>query len=132
MPPTPPSRSDPANFAARGDAFLGWFPTAWTYLSNLVTWLSLRANEVEANSNAAVQAASTVSSVAASSAVQNAAANAAAAQLAATGPVKARVGAKVKLQQRVGGGQPRGQAADQHAPPPPHPPRQQQEGPRAG
>ncbi len=84
MPPTPPSRSDPANFAARGDAFLGWFPTAWTYLSNLVTWLSLRANEVEANSNAAVQAASTVSSVAASSPVQNAASNAAAAQLAAT------------------------------------------------
>lgn len=82
-PPTPPSRSDPTSFATRGDAFLGWFPTAWTYLSNLAAWLTTRANEVEANSNAAVQAAGTVSSIAASDAVQNAASNAAAAQLAA-------------------------------------------------
>lgn len=84
MPPTPPSRSDPANFATRGDAFLGWFPAAWTYLSNLVTWLTARANEVEANSNAAVQSAGTVQAIAASPAIQNAASNAASAQLAAT------------------------------------------------
>ena len=49
-----------------------------------MSWLTSRANEVEANSNAAVQAASTVSAIAASSAVQNAASNAAAAQSAAT------------------------------------------------
>lgn len=29
-PPTPPSRDDPANFPARADAFLGWFPTMVT------------------------------------------------------------------------------------------------------
>lgn len=82
-PPTPPSRSDPANFAARGDAFLGWFPTAWQYLSDFATWITARANEIAANSNAATQAAATVTTVAASPAVQNAAANAATAQAAA-------------------------------------------------
>jgi hypothetical protein len=83
-PPTPPSRSDPANFAARGDAFMAWFPTAWTQLTAAMQWISARTSEVFANSMAATQAANTVSTIAASPAVQNAAANAAAAQLAAT------------------------------------------------
>jgi hypothetical protein len=83
-PPTPPSRSDPANFAARGDAFLGWFPTAWSQLTAAMQWIADRTNEVFANSTAATQAAATVSTIAASPAVVNAAANAAAAQLAAT------------------------------------------------
>ena len=44
--PTPPSRSDPANFAARGDAFLTALPT-------FVTETNLVASEVNANAIAA-------------------------------------------------------------------------------
>lgn len=52
-PPTPPSRADSANFRARADAFLGWFPTLYT---DLVAGLAnVYANAVEAV-NAAVAA----------------------------------------------------------------------------
>ena len=82
-PPTPPSRSDPTNFAARGDAFLSWFPTAWTQLTAAMSWITDRTNEVFSNSLAATQAASIASAAASSTAVQNAASNATAAQAAA-------------------------------------------------
>ncbi len=83
-PPTPPSRSDPSNFAARGDAFMSWFPTAWSQMTAALQWVYDRTNEVFANSLAATQAASTASAAANSTAVLNAASNAAAAELAAT------------------------------------------------
>lgn len=83
-PPTPPSRSDPSYFAARGDAFMGWFPTAWVQMTAAMQWVYDRTNEVFANSLAATQAASTASAAANSAAVLNAASNASAAQLAAT------------------------------------------------
>lgn len=51
LPPTPPQRSDPTNFPARGDAFMTWFVTAWNYLSTLVPWMTSRANEVQANAD---------------------------------------------------------------------------------
>lgn len=47
LPPTPPLRSDPANFAARGDALMAWFPPG-------VAQMNAVASEVNAN---AVQAA---------------------------------------------------------------------------
>lgn len=83
MPPTPPQASDPLNFDARADAFVPWFATGWAYLVSLGNWMTARATEVQANSNAAVQAAATASAIAASPAVQNAAANASTAQAAA-------------------------------------------------
>lgn len=84
QPPTPPSRADPANFATRGDAFLGWFPTAWLQIALAMEWIRQRITEVLANSNAATQAAITATAAANSTAVQNAATNAAAAQASAT------------------------------------------------
>lgn len=50
--PTPPSRSDPTNFAARGDAFNGALP-------NFVTETNLVAREVNTNATTAVTAANT-------------------------------------------------------------------------
>jgi hypothetical protein len=44
--PTPPSRSDPANFAARGDAFLGALPTFVTEANALAT--ATNTNEINA------------------------------------------------------------------------------------
>ena len=37
--PTPPSRTQPAVFAERADAFLGAFPTLRTQINSLATWL---------------------------------------------------------------------------------------------
>lgn len=82
-PPTPPSRSDPTNFAARGDAFMSCFPTAWSQLTSAMQWITDRTNEVFSNSAAATQAASIASAAASNPAVLAAASNAAAAQLAA-------------------------------------------------
>jgi hypothetical protein len=83
-PPTPPSRSDPSSFATRGDAFLTWFPTAWTQLAAAMQWITARTNEVFANSEAATQAASIASAAANSPAVLSASSNASAAALAAS------------------------------------------------
>lgn len=82
QPPEPPSRADPANFAARGDAFLGWFPTGWAQITAAMQYIMARTNEVFSNSQAATQAATIAAAAAANPAVQNAAANAATAQLA--------------------------------------------------
>lgn len=80
--PTPPSRSDPTNFPARGDAFLGALPTFAT-----------EANAVAANaySNALEAANSAVSSANSASAATtqaNAAAQSAAGAAAAAGATK--------------------------------------------
>lgn len=86
-PPTPPSRSDPANFAARGDAYLGWLPTAWTQLTAALAWIAARTQEVFDNA-AAVQSdrilsQSAQAAIAAQSPQTNAAAAAASAAAAA-------------------------------------------------
>lgn len=78
-PPTPPSRSDPANFAARGDAFLSWLPTAWANLTAAMAWITARTQEVF-DSAAATQADRILSqSAQAAIAAQSPQANAAAA-----------------------------------------------------
>ena len=59
--PTPvPLRTDRANFAARGDAMMGWFPTGiagvnttLTYFGNAVNFVEQEANEAEASATAA-------------------------------------------------------------------------------
>ena len=59
-PPTPPQSTDPLNFDARADAFVAWFPTAWAYLTNLVNWITARANDISgwaATASAAAAAA---------------------------------------------------------------------------
>jgi hypothetical protein len=38
-PPTPPQRSDPANFAVRGDGFLAWIVTWFNELLLLIPWI---------------------------------------------------------------------------------------------
>ena len=83
-PPTPPSRSDPTNFASRGDAFMAWFPTGWSEITAVINWITDRCNEIFANSLAATQAATIAQAAATNPAVVNAASNASAAQLAAT------------------------------------------------
>jgi hypothetical protein len=72
--PTPPSRSDPANFAARGDAFMTALPTFAT-----------EANALQADVNAK-QAAAAVSASAAQA--DRILANQAAAAVAAQSPVQ--------------------------------------------
>ena len=57
--PTPPSRSDPANFAARGDAFLGALPTFATEANAIATNAYSNAIEIVNNINTASSAAST-------------------------------------------------------------------------
>lgn len=86
-PPTPPSRSDPANFAARGDAFLGWLPTAWANLSAVTAWITARMQEVFDNTAATqsdrIYCQNAAAAVAAQSPSANAAAAAQSAQAAA-------------------------------------------------
>jgi hypothetical protein len=55
--PTPPSRNDPANFAARGDAFLGALPTFATEANSLADEMNIDAANAEASAIAAVGAA---------------------------------------------------------------------------
>lgn len=81
-PPTAPSRADPANFATRGDAFLGWFSTAWSDL--VATLANVYANAVDAYNSAVAAAASAVSSL---GSAQSASASAAAAAASATASV---------------------------------------------
>lgn len=108
-PPTPPSRDDPANFATRGDAFLGWFPAAWAYLSQLVAWIAARTEEVFGNASAAAtaqaaaEASAAVASAAAASASNsgNAAATATAQAVAAAASASSAQAAKVAAEQAV-------------------------------
>lgn len=85
--PTPPSRSDSANFAARGDAFMAALPTFRSEANALGS--NLYANAVEADADAAAAAASAASAaaqVALAAAQASAAANSA---LAAAASVNA-------------------------------------------
>jgi hypothetical protein len=75
-PPTAPSRSDSANFASRGDAFLGWFATQYTDL--VAALANVYANAVDCYNNAVAAAASAAAALASQSAA------AASAQAAAT------------------------------------------------
>lgn len=85
--PTPPSRQDPANFAARGDAFLGALPTFATEANALQSDVNAKQLAAAASASAAqadrvlCQAAATA--VAAQSPITNAAAAAASAAQAA-------------------------------------------------
>ena len=65
--PTPPSRSDPANFAARGDALLGALPT-------FVTETNTVASEVNTNASNAATSAATATTNASQAATSAAAA----------------------------------------------------------
>lgn len=108
--PTPPSRSDPANFAARGDALLGALPTFVTEANALAS--AVNADKVSADgsaanataqaSGAAGQVTAAATQVALAAAQAAAAANSAASALAApntsatsTTSVSAGIGTKV-------------------------------------
>lgn len=78
-PPSAPSRADPANFRARGDAFLGWFGSAWTELTAMIAWIAAQASTISSNTSAAATSASN-----AATSESNAAASATAAANAAT------------------------------------------------
>ena len=69
--PTPPSRSDPANFAARADAFHGALPTFATELNALQSDVVTRQSAVATNATAA--AASATAAQAAQAAAEGAA-----------------------------------------------------------
>ena len=85
--PTPPSRSDPATFAARGDAFLGALPTFVTEANALQTDVNAKQAAAAVSANAAqadrILCDDATAAVAAQSPVTNAAAAAASAVLAA-------------------------------------------------
>ena len=74
--PTPPSRSDPTNFAARGDAFLGALPAFVTQTNNLATNAynnaldseSFASNSATSATNAFIQSQAAALSAAASAA----------------------------------------------------------------
>lgn len=69
--PTPPSRSDPANFADRGDAFLGALPTFVTEANALAT--ATNQNEINAElAEVNAEAAQTAAEAAAAAAVATA------------------------------------------------------------
>lgn len=78
--PTPPSRDDPANFAARGDAFLGALPTFATEANALA--VAVNANAVSADADAAT--ASSAASSATASAIAAASASNASAWISGT------------------------------------------------
>lgn len=67
--PTPPSRADSANFATRGDAFLGALPTFRTEANALATNAFNNAVEAEADAVAAAASAAASASSASASAV---------------------------------------------------------------
>lgn len=85
--PTPPSRSDPATFAARGDAFLGALPTFVTEANALQTDVNAKQSAAAVSANAAqadrILCDDATAAVAAQSPVTNAAAAAASALAAA-------------------------------------------------
>jgi hypothetical protein len=91
--PTPPSRSDSANFAARGDAFMAALPTFRSETNSVAS--NVYANAVEADADAsaaassaaaaAAQVALAAAQVALAAAQASAAANSAAAAAASIG-----------------------------------------------
>jgi len=83
--PSPaPSRADPANFRARGDAYHSWLvPWVNTELPALIEWLRLRANDVLGWANAAQSDRALCQAAAAAVALQSPAANATAAAASA-------------------------------------------------
>ena len=60
--PTPPSRDDPTNFAARADAFLGALPTFATQANALA--VDVNADAVSADADAASASASAIAAAA--------------------------------------------------------------------
>ena len=85
--PTPPSRSDSINFAARGDAFLTALPQFQTEANAVASEINAAATSAASSASAAqadrVSAAAAAAAVAAQSPVTNAAAAAASAAAAA-------------------------------------------------
>ena len=85
--PTPPTRSDPATFAARGDAFMTALPTFATEANVLQTDVNAKQAAAAVSANAAqadrILCDAAAAAVAAQSPVTNAAAAAASAVLAA-------------------------------------------------
>jgi hypothetical protein len=85
--PTPPSRSDSINFAARGDAFLTALPQFQTEANAVAAEINAAATNAASSASAAqadrVSAAAAAAAVAAQSPVSNAAAAAASAAAAA-------------------------------------------------
>lgn len=84
--PTPPSRSDSANFAARGDAFMASLPTFRSEANSVAS--NVYANALEADADAAAadaSAAAAAAQVALAAAQASAAANSAAAAAASIG-----------------------------------------------
>lgn len=63
--PTPPSRDDPANFSARGDAFLGALPTFRDETNAVASNVYANAGEAAASAVAAQQSAATAAGSAA-------------------------------------------------------------------
>lgn len=82
-PPPVPTRADPVTFAARGDAFLSWLPTAWTNLSSSMSWIYTAATEIFASANSVQADRITCSAAAAVVTAQSPIANAALAQASA-------------------------------------------------
>ena len=77
--PTPvPLRTDRANFAARGDAMMGWFPTGIAGVNTTLTYFGNAVNFVEQEANAA-EASATAAAASNAAAAVNAAAAAASA-----------------------------------------------------
>ncbi len=84
--PTPPSRSDSANFAARGDAFMAALPTFRSQTNTVASNVYANAVEAEADASAAdASAAAAAAQVALAAAQASAAANSAAAAAASIG-----------------------------------------------
>jgi len=81
-PPSAPSRADPANFRSRADAFLGWFSTAFSELTTMISWIVTQAATIASNTSAAATSASN-----AATSESNAAASATAAANAASAAV---------------------------------------------
>lgn len=75
--PTPPSRDDPANFAARGDAFLGALPTFATEANALAVEANGYATSASASASTATTQATNSSNSATASAASALAASAA-------------------------------------------------------
>lgn len=92
--PTPPSRTDPANFPARADAFVAQMPTFGTQANALATNVYANALEVLANANATqadrALAQAALASIVAANPAANAAAAAASAAAAAVSAAQAQ------------------------------------------
>lgn len=62
--PSPPSRQDPANFAAEADAFLGALPTFQSQVNAAGTYIDGKASEVDADAASAAASATAASQIA--------------------------------------------------------------------